>query len=213
MFGGNSLPSDGIPVTTGSRTPRVVAILPARGGSKRLPRKNIRELRGKPLIAWVIEALSGSKYLDLQDVYVSTDDAEIAQIAAQCGASVIERPASLAEDNVWTEPVIQHGVQQVEKDGSQPVEIALWMNASIPEVQSADIDRAIGKLLDDGLSEVLSVDADDNCTSAVRVLRRDTLFQGRLSVNCGIVRLPYIDIHNESDLDTVAKRLEDRNRG
>jgi N-acylneuraminate cytidylyltransferase len=165
---------------------------------------------GTPLIAWVIAALSGSRYLERKDVYVSTDDAEIAQIAARHGASVIERPATLAEDTVWTEPVIQHGVLHVEQATSRPVDIALWMNASIPEVQSADIDAAITKLLDDGLSEVLSVDADDNCTSAVRALRRKTLFQERLSVNCGVVRLPYIDIHNESDLETVAMRLEAR---
>lgn len=197
-------------VTAAPQKPHVVAILPARGGSKRLPRKNIREIMGKPLIAWVIAALSGSRYLGRKDVYVSTDDAEIAQIAARHGASVIERPATLAEDTVWTEPVIQHGVLHVEQTTSRPVDIALWMNASIPEVQSADIDAAITKLLDDGLSEVLSVDADDNCTSAVRALRRKTLFQERLSVNCGVVRLPYIDIHNESDLETVAMRLEAR---
>ena len=73
--------------------PRVVAILPARGGSKRLPRKNIRTIFGKPLIGWVVDALADSSYLDRNDAYVSTDDAEIATIASEQGASVIERPA------------------------------------------------------------------------------------------------------------------------
>ncbi|MEM7137050.1 MAG: hypothetical protein AAF500_10750 [Myxococcota bacterium] len=189
---------------------RVVAILPARGGSKRLPRKNIRTILGKPLIGWVVEALGNSRYLERSDVYVSTDDAEIKTIALAEGASVIDRPSGLAGDAVWTEPVIQHGVEHVEAATGKPVDVALWMNASIPEIQSSDVDRAIDKLVDGGLSEVLSVDADDKCTSAVRVLRRATLFQRRLSVNCGIVRMPYLDIHNEVDLETVTRRLEAR---
>lgn len=189
----------------------MVAIIPARGGSKRLPRKNIREIMGKPLLAWVVDALSESVYLGPGDIYVSTDDEEIAEIAARHGASVARRPPELAEDAVWTEPVIQHGILHVEEATAKPVDIALWMNASIPEIQTHDIDSAIGKLLNDHLSEVMSVDADDNCTSAVRVIRRATLFQQRLSVNCGVIRLPYIDIHDETDLQTVAKRLEARN--
>jgi N-acylneuraminate cytidylyltransferase len=197
-------------LTSPEQTPRVVAIIPARGGSKRLPRKNIREIMGKPLLAWVIDALAESAYLGIDDVYISTDDDEIAEIATRHGASVVKRPPELAEDAVWTEPVIQHGVLQVEEATGKPVGIALWMNASIPEIQTTDIDSAIVKLLNDGLAEVMSVDAHDNCTSAVRVLRRTTLFQQRLSVNCGVIRLPYIDIHDETDLETVAKRLEAR---
>lgn len=197
-------------VTARPDKPRVVAVLPARGGSKRLPRKNICEIEGKPLIAWVIDALGGSEFLEREDVYVSTDDDEIAEVASRHGASVIERPDSLAGDHVWTEPVIQHAVLRVEEQTTRPVDIALWMNASIPEVRSSDIDRAIRKLLEEGLFEVISVDENDNCTSAVRVLRRDTLFQQRLSVNCGVIRLPYLDIHTETDLNSVAARLHNR---
>lgn len=197
-------------MTSPEQTPRVVAIIPARGGSKRLTRKNIREIMGKPLLAWVVDALAGSAYLDTHDVYVSTDDEEIAGIARRHGASVVKRPPELAEDAVWTEPVIQHAVRDIEESTGKLIDIALWMNASIPEIQARDIDSAIGKLLNDRLSEVMSVDARDNCTSAVRVIRRATLFQQRLSVNCGVIRLPYIDIHDETDLQTVAKRLEAR---
>ena len=197
-------------VTACRDKPRVVAVLPARGGSKRLPRKNICEIEGKPLIGWVIDALGASEFLERQDVYVSTDDDEIAEVASRHGASVIERPDSLAGDHVWTEPVIQHAVLRVEEQTGRPVDIALWMNASIPEVRSEDIDRAIRKLLEEGLFEVISVDDNDNCTSAVRVLRRDTLFQQRLSVNCGVIRLPYLDIHTETDLNSVAARLQNR---
>ncbi|MFJ5358501.1 cytidylyltransferase domain-containing protein [Pectobacterium sp. CHL-2024] len=86
-----------------------LAIIPARGGSKRLPRKNIKILHGKPLIAWTIDAALSAKTVD--DVIVSTDDDEIASVARQYGAQVpFIRPASLASDTSTTEDVIRHAV-------------------------------------------------------------------------------------------------------
>ncbi|MCU1800325.1 cytidylyltransferase domain-containing protein [Pectobacterium parvum] len=86
-----------------------LAIIPARGGSKRLPRKNVKLLHGKPLIAWTIDAALAAKTID--DVIVSTDDGEIASIARQYGAQVpFIRPASLASDTSTTEDVIRHAV-------------------------------------------------------------------------------------------------------
>ncbi|PWC09727.1 cytidylyltransferase domain-containing protein [Brenneria corticis] len=86
-----------------------LAIIPARGGSKRLPRKNVKYLHGKPLIAWTIEAALAAKTVN--DIIVSTDDAEIASISLQYGAQVpFIRPASLARDTSTTEDVIRHAV-------------------------------------------------------------------------------------------------------
>jgi pseudaminic acid cytidylyltransferase len=89
-------------VTTGN-----IAVIPARGGSKRIPRKNIRNFCGRPMIAWPIEAAKGSELFDR--IIVSTDDAEIADVARQCGAEVpFVRPAKLADDFVGTTDVIAH---------------------------------------------------------------------------------------------------------
>ncbi|WP_405077686.1 cytidylyltransferase domain-containing protein [Pectobacterium versatile] len=86
-----------------------LAIIPARGGSKRLPRKNVKILHGKPLIAWTIDAALSAKTVD--DVIVSTDNDEIASVARQYGAQVpFIRPASLASDTATTEDVIRHAV-------------------------------------------------------------------------------------------------------
>ncbi|MEZ9845389.1 acylneuraminate cytidylyltransferase family protein [Vibrio breoganii] len=83
----------------------VVALIPARGGSKRLPRKNILDLAGKPLITWTIEAALNCQYID--EVIVSTDDQEIRDVAIKSGASVPElRPDSLSSDTAKTEDVI-----------------------------------------------------------------------------------------------------------
>lgn len=84
----------------------LVAIIPARGGSKGVPRKNIRPICGKPLIAWSIESARNSQLVD--QVVVSTEDAEIKAIAEQWGATVIDRPAELASDEATTVSVLQH---------------------------------------------------------------------------------------------------------
>lgn len=86
-----------------------IALITARGGSKGLPRKNILPLCGKPLIAWTINAAKLSNNID--DVFVSTEDDEIASIAIKYGAKVIIRPMRLAEDTSSSEPVIEHAIQ------------------------------------------------------------------------------------------------------
>jgi YrbI family 3-deoxy-D-manno-octulosonate 8-phosphate phosphatase len=84
----------------------ILGVIPARGGSKGVPRKNIRTIMGKPLIAWSIEAATASKHLD--DFVVSTDDAEIAAISRAYGAKVIDRPRALATDEATTVSALQH---------------------------------------------------------------------------------------------------------
>lgn len=96
-----------------------VAVIPARGGSKRIPRKNIKAFCGKPMIAWSIEAALASECFDA--VVVSTDDAEIAEVAKSYGASVpFVRPPELSDDHTGTIPVIAHAVQWFIDSGQRP---------------------------------------------------------------------------------------------
>ena len=190
---------------------KAIAVIPARGGSKRLPRKNIHPLLGKPLLAWTVEAALQSRFLGPGSVYVSTEDAEIAEVARAAGAGVIERPADLAADAVWTQPVIRHAVEVVESRGEKP-ELVAWLNACVPERTAADIDRGFERLLADGLREVISVDAAGNAYSAVRVLRRDALFQNSLSVLFAVFQLDYLDVHTTDDLAVVERRIRERSR-
>lgn len=90
-----------------------LAIIPARGGSKRLSRKNILDLCGKPLIAYTIEAALKSKYID--KVIVSSDDEEILNISSNFGADIIKRPYELANDTATTFDAIKHTIANVEK--------------------------------------------------------------------------------------------------
>ena len=102
---------------------KVLCIIPARGGSKGVPRKNIRDLAGKPLIYWTIKAVQDSGVVD--KLVVSTEDAEIAEIARSLGAEIIERPQELAEDKTLTEPVMLHVLEVLEKKGYIPEYVSL----------------------------------------------------------------------------------------
>lgn len=94
---------------------RMLAVVPARGGSKRIPRKNIRPFRGVPLLARTLEAVLRSDVFDA--VIVSTDDAEIAAVALDAGAAVpFVRPSRLADDWTGTAPVIAHAIEAVETE-------------------------------------------------------------------------------------------------
>jgi pseudaminic acid cytidylyltransferase len=122
-----------------------IAIIPARGGSKRIPRKNIRPFNGKPLIAYSIEAARNSGLFD--HVIVTTDDEEIAAIARQYGAETpFVRPPELANDHATTVPVIRHAVQWVQQNMG-PVEYACCIYATAPFIQAAALRAAYDKLI------------------------------------------------------------------
>jgi len=118
-----------------------VAIIPARGGSKRIPRKNIKEFFGKPMIAWSIEAALKSNCFDR--IIVSTDDQEIANIAKGYGAEVpFIRPAELSDDHAGTIPVIKQAIQWL-NDYSQPPSLVCCLYATAPFVRASDIIKGL----------------------------------------------------------------------
>lgn len=90
-----------------------LAIIPARGGSKRLPRKNVLDLAGKPLVAWSIEAGLNSKYID--KVIVTSDDDEMLRISEKFGVGLIKRPEELANDTATTFDAIKHTIENLER--------------------------------------------------------------------------------------------------
>ena len=117
----------------------ILGVTPARGGSKGIPRKNLRQICGKPLIAWTIEAAKASKLLDRY--VISTEDDEIAKVTRQYGAEVIERPKALASDEASTLSVLQHVIQQF------PADVIVLLQATSPIRDPGLIDRCISQFL------------------------------------------------------------------
>lgn len=121
-----------------------ICVIPARGGSKRIPRKNIRDFCGKPMIAWSIEAARASRCFDR--IMVSTDDDEIAQVARAWGAEVpFMRPAELAGDHADTTSVVVHALQRFQDTGQTPASVCC-LYATAPLVSAEDLSRGL-KLL------------------------------------------------------------------
>ncbi len=126
--------------------PKILALIPARGGSKGLHKKNIRPLLGKPLIVWTIEEAKKSKYID--KILVSTDDKEIAHISRENGAEVpFLRPKEFAEDTSKTADVIIHALDFLARRNEQ-FSLIVLLEPTSPLRDAADIDTCIKKLLD-----------------------------------------------------------------
>lgn len=121
-----------------------VAVIPARGGSKRIPRKNIRDFRGKPIIAYSVAAARESRLFDR--ILISTDDREIADIAEAHGAEIpFLRPADLADDFTGTTEVIAHATQWM-LDQGWSVEFVCCIYPTAPFVQADDLSHGLSEL-------------------------------------------------------------------
>lgn len=123
---------------------RTLALVPVRGGSKGVPRKNLREVAGKPLVVWTIEQALAMTTPGVE-VVVSTEDPELAAVANDAGAEVLDRPAELAEDTTPTEPVVLHAVETLTAEGREPDRVLL-LQATSPIRLPGTLDRALAEL-------------------------------------------------------------------
>jgi YrbI family 3-deoxy-D-manno-octulosonate 8-phosphate phosphatase len=137
----------------GHLSPRVIAIIPARGGSKGLPGKNLRRVGGRSLVERAVDACRAARLID--EVYVSTDDAEIAARAEAAGGKVIMRPAELSSDTASSESALLHALDQLIMVGEEP-EALVFVQCTSPFIASDDLDRGIELLLHDQADSVFS---------------------------------------------------------
>ncbi|NLG02370.1 MAG: acylneuraminate cytidylyltransferase [Clostridia bacterium] len=122
---------------------KTLIVIPARGGSKRIPRKNVRLMCGRPLICYAIENARGLQdKLDL-DIAVSTDDEELGGIVAKMGVTVIARPKELATDRVTLDPVINHALLYMEAQKQVRYDIVITMQATSPTLKAETLEKAI----------------------------------------------------------------------
>lgn len=160
---------------------RVLAVIPARKGSKSIPNKNLAILQGKPLVAHMIgHALAAGS---ISDLVVSTDDEEIAEVARRYGAQApFLRPAELAADHVPSLPVVQHAAREMEARGGTRYDIIVLLQATAPLCRPADIDACVERV------------CRGDCDSAVTVVPVTTHHPFRMKRIVGEDRLiNYID--------------------
>ncbi|MBQ2666256.1 acylneuraminate cytidylyltransferase family protein [Methanobrevibacter sp.] len=157
----------------------IISIIPARGGSKGIPRKNIKLLNGKPLISYSIEASKSCNLID--STYVSTEDVEISEISKKYDAEVIERPEELAGDDSSSIDVILHVFDYMENHGSLP-DLFILLQPTSPLRTSEDIEASIKLFL------------DSDCDSLVGVCEMDHRSLLNFSLNNGFL----VQNNNES---------------
>jgi YrbI family 3-deoxy-D-manno-octulosonate 8-phosphate phosphatase len=138
-------------------TDRSIAIIPARGGSKGVPRKNLRKIGGRSLIARTILAAKAAARVD--GVYVSTDDPEISAAALAAGAEVIQRPAEISGDTASSEAALLHALEVLEADGVRPDRLA-FLQCTSPFTTGAEIDQCLAALDDAAVSATFAAKLD-----------------------------------------------------
>lgn len=152
-----------------------LAIIPARGGSKGLPGKNIKELCGKPLIAWSIEAGLKSKYLD--EVMVTTDSQNIVEISKRYGASVpFLRPDKLASDTASSFDAIKHTIEYYKNELNKEFDYIVLLEPTSPLRKEYDIDIAIEILLNSNADSIVGICRTEDQNPAFLVLKNEKNF-------------------------------------
>lgn len=146
----------------------VLVVIPARGGSKGIPRKNLRALAGRPLIAHVIETVAASSFRPM--VVVSSDDHEILSVAKSLGVEALERPPELAADDVALDAVAHHALVAMTATAARPFDIVATVQPTSPLLRTATFDRALQRMVDEpNLDTILSAAEDTH----LRWIRRD----------------------------------------
>lgn len=135
----------------------ILGLVPARGGSKGVHRKNVREVNGRPLLAYSVDA--GQRAEAVDRVVVSSDDPEIRSAAADCGADVIERPAELATDEAPTEPVIVHAVETLRAAG-ESYDLVVLLQPTSPLRTATHVDEALEHYRECEADTLVSVTAE-----------------------------------------------------
>ncbi|MDZ4752395.1 MAG: hypothetical protein SGI87_12320 [Flavobacteriales bacterium] len=182
---------------------RIIAIIPARGGSKRLPGKNIYPFKGKPLMVHTIDACRNSKYI--QEIFVSSDDDEILRVAADNDCVPLKRPDLLADEKTPKVIAIRQAVEDPLVSAQGKPDIIIVPQANSPEISAEQMDSGFELMFKHNLWEVMSANPNGVQNAAFRIVKYHALFNDFLSAHCGFVIAESTDVHTLEDL----KKLED----
>lgn len=182
-----------------------IALIPARGGSKRLPKKNIYPFLGKPMILWAIDACWKSMYLNRDSVFVSTDNDEIAKVCRNYGVKVVKRPKSLASDTAPLIAILRDFARKYIVTTEKGYNALICLQPNVPGRASDTLDRCVELYLAFDRKEVRVYNENGVETGSVWIINLKHLFDKGLSTYTGAVIDPAIEIHS---LENVKKAEE-----
>ncbi len=179
---------------------RIIAVIPAKSDSKRLPDKNITQIGGRPLLYYTLKTAKECGLLD--KVYVSTDSEEIAKIARQKKVSVIMRPSSLGGETPVVE-VYRHALDNMEE---KDVTHIVALQPDHPD-RTVDLEKTIKYAIEKDLDDLISVDSNGYKNGSIRIMKAEALRNARISVNLSSVMDNATNIHSATDLWLAEVRL------
>ena len=181
---------------------RILAIIPARGGSKRLKKKNIYPIWGKPMISWAIKAAQESQYIN--EVWVSTEDKEIKKIAKEYGAKIHNRDPRFSKGWVYKMEAIREAAAFIERKKGRP-NIVISLQANSPEITATILDDAIDVFIENDRDELMSVDSNLMMNAAFRIMKGGYVYQRDLSTKSGAYICNVHDVHTLEDIKFIEK--------
>lgn len=188
---------------------KILAIIPARGGSKGIPSKNIINIYGKPLVQYSIECAKESKYIDR--IIISTDDLKIKEVAEKCGGDVpFLRPSELAQDTSRTIDCLVHAVNWLKEQGEEYDYLVLLQN-TVPLRKSWQVDGAIEKLFSSNERSLVSVTEVEENPVLVRTLNEDGTVKNMLQLNSTMRRQDFPKFYRVDGAIYIQKLDEDFN--
>lgn len=190
---------------------KILAIIPARGGSKRLPGKNIALLAGKPLIAHTIETAQKSQYIDR--IVVSTDDKKIADVSQKYGAEIIERPKEFAEDQSPVHQAVEHALSQLVKTHQYIPDFVVLLQPTSPLRTIEDISRALDLFLKNPCESVISISESGQTNGAIFIstpalLKKYKSFYQNNTLNYVMPDNRSVDIDDEEDFKLAGSLIQ-----
>lgn len=186
---------------------KIVAIIPAKGNSERLPNKNILEINGKPMLAWAIKACQDSIY-DIEP-WVSSESDVIIEIAKKYGAKTYKRNSKLSDSCVFKQEVIRDTASHILKNTKENIDIFISLQPNSPQITGRHLNKGLDVLLNsfkgEQLYEVFSVDKNYFQNAAYRMFRSHYVMQKDLSTHCAVVVCDIINIDTLEDYERVKK--------
>ena len=192
----------------------VLVVIPARGGSKRLPRKNILPVLGVPMVVRAAKEAARSRHVTR--VVVSSEDPEILEVCRSHGVETVVRPPALAVDDAPKQAVIEDTVVQLGQREDYRPDLVVSLQPNSPEFSADDLDPAIDFFTDkvyphSPIKEVWSIGPDNIQNGCFRIMTYKTVFQRTLSTYVGIYFTDYVDVHHAEELAEAERRLRQRN--
>ena len=193
---------------------KIVAIIPAKGCSERLPNKNILKINGKPMLAWAIKACQESRYSI--EPWVSSESDKVLSVAQSYGAKIYKRDPRLSEPNVFKQEVIRDAAAYIilykaQKSITKP-DVFISLQPNSPQITAKHLDEGLEVLLNsskqDKMYEVFSVDKNYYQNAVYRMFRAHYVMQKDLSTHCAVVICDIMDVNTKEDFEKVKNIME-----